>query len=405
MHLGLIPFYSGLHDRQAIEAAHAELLAGLRLRFQVSFIEPNQADTVDQAVAFIASGGTEDEFRAAYPRLPQPLLLLADGRHNSLAAALEILAWIRERGDASEILHGDLPGMSARLDRLSRIIRTRKHLSTSVIGMLGAPSPWLIASHVDPIAASRRWGVTFKALDTLEFTRYRQSVRREEAVEVAQTFMKRARAIVEPKEETIISSAALYLALKHYAQAEKLDAISVRCFDFLSENLSGCLALGLLNEEGLVAGCEGDAQTAFSMLLIRQLTGAIPFMANPSLIDRDSNRIILSHCTIAPCLTSEFVIRSHFESGKGVAIQGEMPPGPVTLFKCGRPTLDRFFISGGRLLDNLNDTHRCRTQVELVLEEPVDYFLQAPLANHHVLIPGNHVALLREFTAADRRTS
>lgn len=402
MHLGLIPFYSGLHDRQAIEAAHAELLAGLRLRFQVSFIEPHQADTVDQAVAFIASGGVEDDFRGAYPRLPQPLLLLADGRHNSLAAALEILAWIRERGDASEILHGDLPGMAARLDRLSRIIRTRKHLANSVIGMLGAPSSWLIASHVDPIAASRRWGVTFKALDTTEFLKYRQSVRQEEAVQVAQTFIRRARSMVEPREEAVVASARLYLAIKQFAKAEKLDAISVRCFDFLNENLSGCLALGLLNEEGLVAGCEGDAQTAFSMLLLRQLTGTVPFMANPSLIDRESNRIILSHCTIAPCLTREFVIRTHFESGKGVAIQGEMAPGPITLFKCGRPTLDKFFISGGRLLDNPTDSHRCRTQVELVLEEPVDYFLQAPLANHHVLIPGNHVALLREFTATTR---
>ena len=35
-------------------------------------------------------------------------ILLADGMQNSLAAALEISAWLRSRGMKSEILHGEL---------------------------------------------------------------------------------------------------------------------------------------------------------------------------------------------------------------------------------------------------------------------------------------------------------
>ncbi|MFZ2955589.1 MAG: fucose isomerase [Candidatus Ozemobacteraceae bacterium] len=398
MHLGLIPFYSGLHDRSSLQVGHSELLAGLREHFQVSFIQPEDAGTVDQAVAFIASGGVEADFSRMYPKLPRPLLLLADGRHNSLPAAMEILSWIRERGDSSEILHGDVRIMAPRLERLSRIIKTRRGLADSVIGMLGASSPWLIASHVDPIAAARRWGISFRSIEGEELNILRREVKDEEAIPIARTFIDRARNMREPSEADVLAAAKIFVAMKRLVKQEQLNAVSVRCFDFLKERTTGCLALSLLNDEGLIAGCEGDAQTVFSMLLLKQLTGQTPFMANPANVQREANKVIFAHCTVATCLTQEYVIRSHFESGLGVAIQGELPPGPVTVFKCGRPGLDRFFISGGRLLANPGDPHRCRTQVELVLDEPVDYFLKTPLSNHHVLIPGNHVELLREFT-------
>ncbi|MBF0503028.1 MAG: fucose isomerase [Candidatus Riflebacteria bacterium] len=398
MQLGLIPFYSDLHDHSALEAAHAELIAGLRGYFNVSFIRPEEAGTVDQAVAFIASGGVEADFSRVYPKLPRPLLLLSDGSHNSFPAAMEILAWIRERGDSSEILHGDVGIMAPRLERLSRIIKARRDLAGSVIGMLGTSSPWLIASHVDPIAAARHWGISFRSIEIEDLTKYRREVENDEAAAIAHKFSSRARAVREPSEVDIVEAARIFMALKRLVSEEQLNAITVRCFDFIKERTTGCLALSLLNDEGLVAGCESDAQSVFSMLLLKLLTGQTSFMANPTQVKRETNKVIFAHCTIATRLTREYIIRSHFESGVGVAIQGEMIPGPVTIFKCGGPGLDRFFISGGRLLENLGDPHSCRTQVELVLDEPVDYFLKTPLSNHHVIIPGNHVELLREFT-------
>ncbi|MBF0407720.1 MAG: fucose isomerase [Candidatus Riflebacteria bacterium] len=404
MKLGLIPFVSQLHDKGRIEKDHSDLFEKLKSRFSLSFVSPDNIHEADQTVAFIASGGVEDDFRAMYPRLPRPLLLLADGKNNSLAASMEILAWIKERGDSSEILHGDLNVIVSRLERLCQIIQTRKKIAGAVIGILGAPSPWLIASYVDPIAAARRWGITFDYIEVGDLQKFKAEISDDQATDLARSFISRARAIKEPDESKIIEASRLYLAIKRLSEERKLDAITVRCFDFLKDGTTGCLALSLLNDDGLTAGCEGDAQSTFSMFLLRILTGEIPFMANPAAVECETNRISLAHCTVATSITREFVLRNHFESGLGVAIQGEFSPGPVTVFKCGRPGLDRFFISGGRLLSNQSDPNRCRTQVELVLDERVEYFLKNPLANHHLMVRGNHAGLLKEFVAAAETT-
>jgi L-fucose isomerase-like protein len=36
----------------------------------------------------------------------------------------------------------------------------------------------------------------------------------------------------------------------------------------------------------------------------------------------------------------------------------------------------------------------CRTQLHLRLEEPLDYFLERSIGNHHVIIRGDHVEKL-----------
>jgi L-fucose isomerase-like protein len=133
------------------------------------------------------------------------------------------------------------------------------------------------------------------------------------------------------------------------------------------------------------------------MLLARVLTGQVPFMANPSGIDVERGEAIFAHCTIAPCMTSGYAIRSHFESGIGVAIQGIVPEGPVTVLKVGGPALDRYFVSSGKLVENLDDPRRCRTQLRIELAEDASYFLRAPLANHHVIVRGDYADELVTF--------
>ena len=88
---------------------------------------------------------------------------------------------------------------------------------------------------------------------------------------------------------------------------------------------------------------------------------------------------------------------THFESGIGVGIHGHYPEGPVTVFKLSG-SLDRAFIAEGELFRNQYEANLCRTQVWLRLD-PADarYFLTDPIGNHHILIPGHHAALLKEF--------
>lgn len=56
---------------------------------------------------------------------------------------------------------------------------------------------------------------------------------------------------------------------------------------------------------------------------------------------------------------------THFESGLGVAIQGQMPPGPATLLRIGGRRLERLWVEEGEVSEALDlwSPHLCRTQV------------------------------------------
>ena len=56
-------------------------------------------------VFFIASGGAEMGFQASYHAAKPPYILLTTPAYNSLAAAMEIMGYLDEQGEAGEILH------------------------------------------------------------------------------------------------------------------------------------------------------------------------------------------------------------------------------------------------------------------------------------------------------------
>lgn len=58
-------------------------------------------------------------------------------------------------------------------------------------------------------------------------------------------------------------------------------------------------------------------------------------------------------------------IRSHFESGIGVAIQGALPMTDYTIFKWGGPRLERYFVMEAKAVETPYSNHFCRTQITL----------------------------------------
>ncbi|MDE6783187.1 MAG: fucose isomerase, partial [Paramuribaculum sp.] len=184
----------------------------------------------------------------------------------------------------------------------------------------------------------------------------------------------------------------------------RLDAFTLKCFDLLAPlGTTGCMALAVFNSRGIPAGCEGDVPALLTMLLARRVMGVEAFMANPSHIDRVNNRIIFAHCTLPLAMAERNILRSHFESGIGVALQGVLPLGDVTVVKWWGPEMEHYFISRGRLVENLDNPSMCRTQVCLALDESVDYFLTNPLGNHHIILLGDHSEAFRRFFTSNRR--
>ena len=348
----------------------------------------------------IATGGVENLFKRIWssidvemmcaPSRPKTVTMIADGRNNSLAAALEILTYLGNNGAEGKILHGTNDEI------ISAMVETVCTPSLQGrIGLFGQPSDWLIASSVDRDFLRQRYGIETIDIDLQRLINGIKTVPQTEAEKVAQTMMKRAKAVKEPSDADMLEAAKAYLAIKRICQEERLDAMTIRCFDIVKAcGTTSCLALALLNDEGIVAGCEGDMQTLMSMYLAKRLCGEVAFMANPSqLTDRTS---MLAHCTIPLTMCDETIVRSHFESSIGVAIQGLLPLTDYTLFKWGGPKLDRFFVTEARAVETPYSNHFCRTQITLDVNlKP--YLLQHSIGNHHVVIRGRHAEEIKRF--------
>ena len=401
MVINLITFASILQKQATVRGSHETILNELEKYFTVNFVDYRDMHRLtdrDFSLIFIATGGVERMVIQHFESLPRPAILLADGMQNSLAAALEISTWLRGRGIKSEILHGELSETIKRIFVLHSDFQAQLQLKGMRIGVIGTPASWLIASNADYLLAKRRWGIEYVDIPLERVCERYNHTTDDEVGDACAQLAARALACRDATPEDMLKAMRLYHALKADIREENLSAITLSCFRLVEmTGTTGCLALALLNDEGIVAGCEGDLQSVFTMLVVKALTGKPCFMANPSMINARTNEIVLSHCTVGLRQTEQFIIRNHFETESSIGIQGILPTGDVTLVKCGGESLDEYYLSTGTLTENTNYINMCRTQVRIRLNTPAKYFLQNPLGNHHILLFGNYEIMLNEF--------
>ncbi|WP_455593071.1 fucose isomerase [Bacteroides sp.] len=405
MTINLITFASLLNKQVSARSSHETLLSELEKDFTVKLIDYSEIDQLsndDFKIIFIATGRVERLVMQCFEQLPRPAVILADGMQNSLAAALEVSAWLRGRGMKSEILHGEMATIIQRIHVLHSNFRAQRSLVGQRIGVIGASSSWLIASNVDYLLAKRRWGIEYMDIPLERIYEVYDRIHNNDVGASCAAVASQALACREGTPEDMLKAMRLYRAVKKICKEEKLSALTLSCFKLIERTgTTGCLALAMLNDEGIIAGCEGDLQSVFTMLAAKALTGKVGFMANPSMINARTNEVILAHCTIGLKQTERYIIRNHFETEIGIGIQGLLPTGDVTLVKCGGECLDEYYLSTGTLTENTNYINMCRTQVRVKMNTPADYFLKNPLGNHHILLQGNHEETLNEFLQAN----
>ncbi|MDO4565862.1 MAG: hypothetical protein Q4B42_00875 [Oscillospiraceae bacterium] len=343
-------------------------------------------------VFFIASGGSEQGFKNAYKAVKPPYMLLTTPAYNSLAAAMEILGYLDENEKKGEILHGSLSRIAARLKTLRRAAEAIRRVRGMRLGAIGEPSG-LIASDADAAALKRACGMELIDLDLKELVEeYKKGGYPEN--EYTKALENSGYDINEVKKALNVYGAAKRMVGKY-----GLQAVTVRCFDLLNLiGTTGCLALAILNAEGIPAACEGDKKSMISMAVAAAVTGGDSFMANPSCMDPDTGEIIFAHCTLPIDMPDSYTLTTHFESGIGVAVSGDLEPCEMTIFKCNGD-LSRWYADRAELIETTHRDDLCRTQMRLRLSRGTEYFERSPISNHHMLLRGDWTAELAEFFA------
>lgn len=405
MNIALYTLTSPLHDEAAVNAVSGAFISkiedSLGIRFDFRGNDFSGYGESDLDIIFVRTGGTEGLFKEIFPRLDGNILLLTSGKSNSLAASLEIMSYLNQQGRKGEILHGSVSYISERINVLAKVSEARKSLNGKNLGIIGEPSDWLISSDADKKAVKEKLGINLLDINIQELV--------EETGKV-DTYPQEVRAISKELEENASEAVRkyaegalkIYVALKNIVTKYNLSGLTLRCFDLLdSVGNTGCLALAMLNSEGIPSGCEGDVPALLTMTIGQALTGRCGFQANPSRIDPQTGELLLAHCTIPFNMVLNRSFNTHFESGIGVAVHGEMPVGDATIFKVSGD-LGRSFCTEADLLSNQYENNLCRTQINLRLkvnpqETCTEYFLKNPVGNHHIVFSGAHKEIFEAF--------
>ena len=345
----------------------------------------------DECEIFVRTGGTESEFRSLFEQPDgslkiegkAPLRLLTDGQSNSLAASMEILSYLRQKGFDGRIVHGSTSDTAAKTSDIVRTFDRKGILEGKRYGIVGKPSDWLISSRVDYAKAREVMGCELIDIPMSELLANMKSTSgalREGLCEIKPKF---GRPITRESFGTALS---VYDALKIIIEQHALDGVTIRCFDLLSAiGNTACLALGKLNAEGYVATCEGDIPAMLTMAVARELYGKSGFQVNLSKVEDDM--LLFAHCTIPLDMVEDFSYDTHFESGLGVAIHGVLPEGrSAKILKIGSD-LEHWIHEDITLVRNQYADKLCRTQIWVRQGSALgSYMLRRPLGNHHVLI-------------------
>ena len=455
MHPILYTLTSSLHGEMASDPRQEPFIRELEAALGTSFDcrgndFPGFGAGDSPVIIYIRTGGTEGLFlekvaphllRAGAPDGGgQPVRLLASGQSNSLAASMEILSWLRQRGIAGEILHGSptaiadrirsfaapavsekgspgtekggfvpgnpengfpgtekagsVPGgdlteaVGAEIFRQAQDDREqdegKRILEGKRFGVIGRPSDWLISSGVDYAVARETLGAELVDIPIEELVAEAQKAGPGTAPDLKPLNSPKYGRKIDAEDWR--GALAIYDALMSLVARDRLDGLTLRCFDLLTAlHNTGCLALARLNAEGITATCEGDIPAMLSMAVARARTGRSSFQVNLSRIEGD--RLLFAHCTVPLDIVQDYCYDTHFESGIGVAIHGVLPEGPVTLFKLS-PDCRRMFRRQARLVANPYGDNLCRTQVVVEAPGAAAYFLQQPIGNHHIIVPG-----------------
>jgi hypothetical protein len=220
--------------------------------------------------------------------------------------------------------------------------------------------------------ASEIMGVKVEQIPFAELNDAWKQADQDEARAVADRWTKAARRIEGVSSETLVTSAAMYLAEKALLKNHGANGITINCLGgFYGGHIHAypCLGFHQLNSDGLIGGCECDVRSAATMVIGTTLTQGRPGYISDPVIDTSKRQIIYAHCVahnkaFGPTgRTNPFEILTHSEDRQGASIRSLLPTGYMTTsleFDQGRKEI---LLHRALAVANDPDDRACRTKL------------------------------------------
>ena len=162
---------------------------------------------------------------------------------------------------------------------------------------------------------------------------------KDESRAVANRWRKNAAAVIDVSQETLDTSAAMYLAMKAVLKKHGANAITMNCLGgFYGGHIHAypCLGFHELCNEALVGACECDVRSTATMLMMNAMTQGRPGYISDPVIDTSKRQIIYAHCVASNKAfgpqgqTNPFHILTHSEDRQGAGVRSILPLGYMT---------------------------------------------------------------------------
>lgn len=339
-------------------------------------------------VLFIETGGSEQHFVKIEKELPRPIILISTCKNNSLPACFEIKSYLLKQNEDCFLLFGSEKEIAYGIIDTVKLFTAQREIDGASLGVIGKPSDWLIASTVDYQKVKEKFNINLVDISTSE-------LKEEINKGILDNIPKLSNIKKLGKDNKYLEGALLiYSGIKRIVKKYNLKGFTIRCFDLIEEyKNTSCLALAMLNEEGIVGTCEGDIPSMLTMFIIKAGTGKPSFQANPSRIDLKSESALFAHCTVPLNMVKNTKFMTHFESGLGIGIRGNLDKRDISIVKLC-PKLDHSLLLEGQIVDNPKLTNYCRTQVEVKFDDEEGLFtlLREDFGNHVIIAYGNIIS-------------
>ena len=293
-----------------------------------------------------------------------------------------------------------------------RAVRAYSALKKTKALCIGIPNR-LLGGYDAIRGANNRFGLEVRLLKASSYVNMIRELSESEcerAREVALKFLSRAKSVVDVNDKNAFEAAKNYIVMKRLIDEGGFNAITINCLEELAlfERFftTPCIAISLLNDEGITAACSGDIPSLAAMIVLSAIANKPGAMGNP-IVNPVKNTLIISHCTAPTKMygyeesAAEFMAMTHHETDQSVGVRTLFREGDEATILAFSHDLKRAIIARGTVINNPKFPI-CRTQVEFSVENAEKLFESFPgevntVAFHLTFVIGDYIKELKEF--------
>ena len=187
----------------------------------------------------------------------------------------------------------------------------------------------------------------------------------------------------------------LYVAMKRYVEHEDATAVTIVCGPWIQEpnHPTPCVALMLLQEDGVPAACQGDLDALLTMVLFKRAAGVMSCMGNNFKV---AEKLGVGHCVLprtlcSPSSPQPYYLSDYHGRKPSPTIHTTLPPGHVVTLARLTRNLETLILSRGTLVESRDLRDRCRNTLVIHVDDPSRVLdAMKGLQQHLVVACGDH---------------